>query len=50
MYNFNFVAYLGFGISPALNYVGTTLSMKMNSNDTIVCGNIVNNWHIYIRK
>jgi hypothetical protein len=31
-------------------YVGTTFTMKMNSNDKILCGNIFNKQHINLLK
>ena len=33
-----------------MQYVGTTFTMKMNSNDKIVCDNIVNKQHINVLK
>ena len=33
-----------------MHYVGTTFTMKMNSNDKILCGNIVNKQHINVLK
>jgi hypothetical protein len=33
-----------------MHYVGTTFTMKMISNDKILCGNIVNKQHIYVLK
>ena len=33
-----------------MHYVGTTFTMKMNSNDKNFCGNIVNKKHINVLK
>jgi hypothetical protein len=33
-----------------MNYVGTTFTMKMNSNHKIVCGNIANKQDIIVLK
>ena len=33
-----------------MHYVGTTFTVKMNSNDKIVCDNIVNKKHINVLK
>jgi len=33
-----------------MNYVGTTFTMKMNSNDKILCDNIVNKQRINVLK
>ena len=33
-----------------MHYVGTTFTMKMNSNDKILCDNIVNKQDIYVLK
>ena len=33
-----------------MNYVGTTFTLKINSNDKILCDNIVNKQHINILK
>jgi len=33
-----------------IHYVGTTFALKMNSNDKILSGNIVNKQHINVLK
>jgi len=33
-----------------MDYVGTTFTLKMNSNDKILCDNIVNKQHIDVLK
>jgi hypothetical protein len=33
-----------------MHYEGTTFTMKMNSNDKILCDNIVNKQHINVLK
>ena len=33
-----------------MHYVGTTFTFKMNSNDKILCGNIVNKQHINVLR
>ena len=33
-----------------MHYVGTTFTLKMNSNDKILCDNIVNKQHINVLK
>ena len=33
-----------------MHYVGTTFTMKMNSNDKTLCDNIVNKQHINVLK
>jgi hypothetical protein len=40
-----------FGLSEyRLHYVGTTFTMKMNSNNKILCCDMVNNWNISVLK
>ena len=33
-----------------MHYVGTTFTLKVNSNDTILCDNTVNKQHINVLK
>ena len=33
-----------------VHYVGTTFTMKMNSNDKVLCDNIVNKQHVNVLK